>query len=170
MVGILKKEKDRRRAWHEIKTTCIKPYVIIGSPPCTLFSNLQELNKYLHCDDPEWLRHFEEVSGKAIQHIELCMVLYRFKFRQGLHFIKEHPWGASSWKLRKVQVFIEDGRVTVAEIHMCRLGMDSHTSKKDGGRGLVKKPTGLMTSLKFVAAQLAKQMRGRARPCTSGGR
>ena len=115
----------------------------------------------MHRDDPEWLRFVEEAKGKAIQHIESCMLLYRHQLRQGLHFVHEHPWGASSWKLKNVQDLIEDGRVTVAETHMCRFGMDSHISKKDGDRGLVKKPTGFMTSSKFVAAQLGKKCEGR---------
>ena len=35
-------EADRKRAWKCIKET--KPYMLIGSPPCTMFSMLQELN------------------------------------------------------------------------------------------------------------------------------
>ena len=49
---------DRNRACKLVKSST--PYVIIGSSPCTRFSNLQELNKHIHRDDPEWLRKFEE--------------------------------------------------------------------------------------------------------------
>jgi hypothetical protein len=51
---------DRNRAWKLVKSST--PYVIIGSPPCTLFSNLQELNKHIHREYPEWLRKFEEAK------------------------------------------------------------------------------------------------------------
>lgn len=43
------KEEHRRKAWHLIKPT--EPNMVIGSPPCTLFSMLQELNLHLHRGD-----------------------------------------------------------------------------------------------------------------------
>ena len=44
------KPEDRRRAWKLLKQST--PYVVVGSPPCTLFSMLQELNLHIHKDDP----------------------------------------------------------------------------------------------------------------------
>ena len=39
------KKSDRDRCWDAIKKD--KPSLVIGSPPCTLFSKLQELNKFM---------------------------------------------------------------------------------------------------------------------------
>ena len=43
---------------------------------------------------------------------------------------------------------------------MCRFGTTSHVREKDGPRGLVKKPTGFITSSRCVAAQLNLQCDG----------
>ena len=72
------------------------PYVIIGSPQCTLFCNWQEPNKYVHRDDPEWLRALDDEKRKVAQHVEFCVALYWHQLRHGLHFIDGHPWGANS--------------------------------------------------------------------------
>ena len=151
--------EDRARAWKNIRET--QPYLIIGSPPCTLFSNLQELNKHVHRDNPIWLANFEEEKRKACRHIEFCIQLYRHQLRQGRHFLHEHPWGASSWRLDSVVEMMQDGRVFTVESHQCRFGLDSHISSKDGARGPVKKPTGFMTSARCIATQLNKLCDGR---------
>ena len=44
---------------------------------------------------------------------------------------------------------------------MCRFGMSSHIREREGDRGLVKKPTGFMTSSRCVAAQLGRRCNGR---------
>ena len=46
-------KKDRDRCWEAIKRD--KPSIVIGSPPCTLFSKLQELNKFMHKDNKTWM-------------------------------------------------------------------------------------------------------------------
>ena len=85
-------------------------------PPCTLFSNLQELNKYVHGDDPEWIKAFGEEKRKAAQHVEFCVALYRHQLRHGLHLIHEHLWGANYCKFECVQELLADGSVSLVEI------------------------------------------------------
>ena len=63
------KIEDQERAWKSIRES--KPTVVIGSPPCTYFSLLQELNIATHGKDAEWMRKFKEHRRKAIRHIEL---------------------------------------------------------------------------------------------------
>ena len=36
-----------------------KPTLVIGSPPCTLFSRFQELNKHMYKDSPDWMAKFQ---------------------------------------------------------------------------------------------------------------
>ena len=57
----------RERAWKLIKQS--KPYVVIGSPPCTMFSRLQELNCHMHREDPNLLQEFEWLKARAVKHI-----------------------------------------------------------------------------------------------------
>ena len=47
------KASDRKRAWDKIKEE--DPFLLVGSPPCTLFSILQELNLVVNRDKPGWL-------------------------------------------------------------------------------------------------------------------
>ena len=55
---------------------------------------------------------------------------------------------------------LNDNRVWIAQADMCRFGMTSHVKAKGGEQGLVKKPTGLMTSSRSVAEDLSKRCRG----------
>ena len=88
------------------------------------------------------------------------MPLYKYQSRQGRHFLHEHPWGADSWKLPSVIDVLEDGRVWGVQDDMCRFGMTSHIRERDGERGLVKKPTGFMTSSRFIAEELGMRCTG----------
>ena len=88
-------EDHKRKAW--MKTREESPYVLIGSPPCTYFSMLQELNIAQHKDKPGWLEKHEMEKAKAVKHIEFCCSLYKYQLEQGRHFLHEHPWTAKSW-------------------------------------------------------------------------
>ena len=61
------REDHKRQAWNQIRDEA--PYLLIGSPPCTFFSMLQELNKAVHGSKPGWLEKFEAEKAKAIRHI-----------------------------------------------------------------------------------------------------
>ena len=52
------KAADRERALEMIRQD--KPHTVIGSPPCTYFSALQELNECLYKDDPVWIHKFDD--------------------------------------------------------------------------------------------------------------
>ena len=94
-------EEHRQLAWKKIKSEC--PNLLIGSPPCTMFSLLQELNIAVHGHKPEWRAKFEKAKAKAIRHIEFCCELYTYQLNAGRHFLHEHPWTARSWKLPCVE-------------------------------------------------------------------
>ena len=66
-------EDYRKKAWTKIKEE--SSYLLIGSPPCTYFSMLQELNVAVHGHKPEWMATFEEKREAKI-HVEFCCTLY----------------------------------------------------------------------------------------------
>ena len=68
-------EADRKRCWKIVKED--KPYMLIGSPPCTLFSLLLELTKARFKDDPVWMAKFKFALEKTQRHAECCTCLYR---------------------------------------------------------------------------------------------
>ena len=133
-------EQDRRKAEKIVREE--KPDLLIGSPPCTYFSILQGLNKWLNRGNPEWLEAFEMNRQKAIRHIRFCCKLYRIQMDAGRYFLHEHPWSAGSWGLDEIEQLLSDERVDKVLGHMCQFGMESHVGKKgDGVMGPVKKPT-----------------------------
>ena len=152
------KPEDCRAAWQRVRDEA--PYVLVGSPPCTYFSVLQELNKAAHGDKPGWLDRFNAEKAKAVKHIEFCCALYKYQLQQGRHFVHEHPWTARSWALPCVQRLLDHPSVELTHTHTCRFLMTTHIDKKDGEVGLVKKPTGFMTSSHCILRELDRKCTG----------
>ena len=66
-------------------------------PPCTKFSNLQNLNKAIN--GPEWHEKFEVELEQAKEHVRFCVGLMREQLAAGRHFLFEYQAWASSWDL-----------------------------------------------------------------------
>ena len=64
-------EEHRRKAWTKVNEE-ESPYLLVGSPPCTYFSMLQELNVAVHGHKPKWMAKFDEEKRKAKIHVEFC--------------------------------------------------------------------------------------------------
>ena len=64
-----------------------KPLVIIGSPPCTPFSQLQTLNKNAAGRDQKW--------REGVEHMRFVVKLYRKQVEAGRVFLHEHPRNAT---------------------------------------------------------------------------
>ncbi len=120
----------------------------------------------MHGKKPGWQEKFDKETEKAIKHVEFCCALYKFQFQNGRHFLHEHPWTARSWKLKCVDDLIRHPAVNLSQGHMCQFRMMSHVDRPGGEMGLVKKPTGFMTSSKHIAIELDKRCDGGACSCT----
>ena len=81
--------EHRRKAWSKVKDE--SPCLLIGSPPCTYLSMLQELNVAVHGHKPEWMAKVNEVKRKAKIHVEFCCTLYMEQFKQGRYFFSRTP-------------------------------------------------------------------------------
>ena len=98
-----------------------RPYLLIGSPPCTAFSNLQNFNRCRPGGDAkvdEWQR-----IGRV--HLAFCCTLYRKQLRAGRYFLHEHPNSASSWKVDCIKELSKDPLVMQANIDQCAYGLMS---------------------------------------------
>ena len=82
---------DRREALARIRAQ--QPYLVIGSPPCTAFSRLNDGWNYKRMD-PEVVRR-RKVEGRVL--LEFAAQVYREQLAAGRHFLREHPASASSW-------------------------------------------------------------------------
>jgi hypothetical protein len=65
---------DRERAIRRIDEE--EPMLVIGSPPCTYFSMLQELHKFNQRYNEEWLAKVNDNLIKATDHITCCITLH----------------------------------------------------------------------------------------------
>ena len=54
-----------------------EPVLVIGSPPCTAFSRIQQLNLHVHGE--AWRLKFEKDKAKAVLHIEFCLKLFKLQ-------------------------------------------------------------------------------------------
>ena len=148
----------RRAAWKKVEEE--DPYLLVGSPPCTWFSVLMELNVHVNRHNPAWQKKYEMEKAKAIQHVNFCCSLYERQLRRGKHFLHEHPWSARSWRLPKVEKLLDNPAVALTQGHMCQFGMETWDDKSLGTKGLVKKPTGFMTSSHCVLEELSRKCQG----------
>ena len=121
-----------------------RPLCVIASPPCTVFSVLQELG-----GNSVTKERWEHAVGLVRVAVEFC----KMQLKENRLFVYEHPASARSWKLPEVQELAGDERVYKVELDMCAFGM-----RQDGW--LVKKPTSVLTNSRVMAEMLAKKCSG----------
>ena len=161
--------EHRRKAWSTVKDE--SPYLLVGSPPCTYFSMLQELSVAVHGHKPEWMAKFNEEKRKAKIHFEFCCTLYMEQSRQGRRFLHERPWSARSWVLPCMREVMSHPPVEQVQGHMCQFRMTTHIEKKNGEMRFVNKPTGFHSSSRCVRQEFDRSCTGgHARVPLVGGR
>ena len=126
-----------------------RPYVLIGSPPCTAFSRLQGLNKGRRGENKA-----KQKLTEAIGHMKLCCELYTEQHKNGAYFIHEHPEGADSWTLKCVIALEQLPGVQKIRIDQCFYGAKS--THPDGTEGPAQKPTVILTNAPEVVKMLER--------------
>ena len=104
-----------RRAEAEKLLNEQKPQLLIGTPMCTAFSNIQNLNKAKR--DPAIVA--AEIE-KARTHLRWCCHLYQLQLNRGAYFLHEHPGGATSWEESCVQDIWAHPEVERIINHQCQ--------------------------------------------------
>ena len=130
-----------------------QPFCIIGSPPCTAFSPLQEIGRAKR--DPRVMER-ELNQGKA--HIRFCLEIYLIQLKAKRHFVHEHPDRSRAWDMPEMKEFLLKPEVGAITLHMCAFGMKS---KDELGEGLVQKATRVMSSSPEVLKQVDLQCANR---------
>ena len=115
----------------------MKPFVLIGSPMCTMFSQLQSLSGWNDKKEERWVH--------ARDHLKFVVTLYWKQVEGGRVFVHEHPAGASSWELPEMRELMRAADVRVVRTDQCMLGL---TTKGDKGNGQASamKPTKFITN------------------------
>ena len=146
------KASHRLRAWRLLKRD--GPYLLIGSPPCTMCSLLQNLSRGKEGRE----ERFQEKLREAAVHLEFCVKLYNHQPKRGLYFLHEHPAGASSWVVPCIEELAKRPMVSTVVSHMCAFGMVS--TFEDGSLGPVKKPTRFMSNSTVLLSHLDRRCKG----------
>ena len=93
-------ESDRRRCRERILAE--KPFFVIGSPPCTMFSSLMIFNRTRM--DPQ---KYQQKLSEARVLLGFVAEIYQLQVDGGRHVLHEHPQGASSWKETAIQKILQ---------------------------------------------------------------
>ena len=96
------------------------------------------------------------VSRGALR-VRFCLELYATRIAEKRHFLHEHPWGASSWKLKCIQDLLKLPNVRLACGDQCPFGqgqmakgwLDRHDFM------LARKRTGWLTNVEEIADAVA---------------
>ena len=126
-----------------------KPLLFIGSPMCTAFSQMNNMN-YHKMDPAEVQRRME--YGR--RHLEFCTQLYNIQWEAGRYFLHEHPAGASSWSEKCIQKLLNKHGVMRVNGDQCRYGL---VATDNGYTGPARKSTGFMTNSPCIAKSLSKR-------------
>jgi len=119
------KQADRAKARKEIREQ--KPFMVIGSPPCTAFCTLnQGLNK--HKGSPE---ERKRKMTEATTLLHFALEIYELQVRAGRHFLHEHPQGASSWRDARMEKMMKHPSVETVVAHLCQFGMKTKGANGD---------------------------------------
>ena len=140
----------RRRAEELLNAT--KPWLLVGGPPCTDYSVMQNMN-WGKMSPAE--RERRKVEAKL--HVDFCAQLYRIQHEQGRLFLHEHPDRATSWKEPSIQAIANLKDVLYVKADQCAFGLQV---KDKGTYHLVQKKTGVLTNSPEVAKELSRQCSG----------
>ena len=146
-----------RRRWKEDIFTLqnsleFQQLMLILSPPCTLFNQLQQLSPY-GLPAERCLEKWREALVMLQFAIELCEI----QRAAGRGFLFEHPLTASSWSQSELKALAETHDVITTVIDMCRYGM---TATDKIGTGPVRKSTKFLTNVPEVADSLNLRCEG----------
>ena len=131
------KRSDRRAARDMISTE--NPDWVIGSPPCTPFSQWNiGIN---HRKMPKSKVDAAITEGRT--HLAFMASVYRRQIINGKHFLHEHLAGAASWKEPSVAALMKLPSVFAVVSHQCMFGL---MTPSGDGSALAMKPTRFMSN------------------------
>ena len=139
-------KKEKRDKVRNIIRIC-KPTLVIGSPMCTAFSSLQNMNVKTKGSEER-----KKAMKEAIMHTKFATEIYEMQINEGRYFLHEHPLNATSWQLACIQRVRSMNNVVTVRADQCMLGLK--TKGNSGEEAFAMKPTRFMTNSTCIAAQL----------------
>ena len=118
-----------------------RPRLIITSPPCTMFSLLQNLS-----GGPD-----ERKLKEAAASFETAIDFSMYQAKLGGFFVIEHPQTSRAWKLPCTGKLLEVNGLVKATFNMCHHGM---RAQDEHGVGYASKPTTILTNSAAIAEKV----------------
>ena len=137
-----------------------RPYMLIGSPPCTKFSTWQFLNWAKSKDRPA----MDRARAAAEVHLNFVAELYQEQMDGGRYFLHEHPMYATSWQVASIASICQQPGVQRVQGDQCQYGAEARSGPGQGQP--ILKPTGFMTNSPMVARALSQRCTGRDGMCS----
>ena len=137
-----------------------KPYMLVGSPPCTNLCQWRHLNAAKLGWSKEEIQRREDAANV---HLMFVYKLYKLQLDQGRYFLHEHPEGAGSWKNPYILDLWNHESVDRVTGDQCQYG------QHDGHGNPVKKPTGWLSNSKHVLRALEHRCSGKGGSCSRPG-
>ena len=125
-----------------------KPLIFIGSPVCSPFSAMNNIN-YSRMDTAMVQQYMD--YGRS--HLRFCAKLYKMQIDQGRYFVHEHPQSASSWKESCIKQLLQKEGVQQVVAEQCCYGLKAHDGVQEGP---ARKSTRFMTNPPCIAKQLMR--------------
>ena len=142
-------EADRAEAKRLIQEE--KPYIVIGSPPCTSFCSFNRRLNYRRMD-PERVRQ-SIYEGNVLFKFDL--EVYELQLAEGRHFLHEHPASAASRQVPRMVALRRRQGVGEVVAHLCQYGLV--TPGSDGKPRPAQKPTRFLSSAPELLQLLGQQ-------------
>ena len=148
----LTRDSVRQQVWRDIERE--DSLILLGAPPCTAFSPMQNINQKHHIGEA-WEKRRQEGMDLLI----FATQCYWDQIERRMFFLHEHPATASSWNVDEVLELAAHPGVYVVTGDMCRWGMRvrDEIPEDQGQPYLVKKPTKWMTKSSSSSHQIAIQ-------------
>ncbi len=127
------------------------PNLVVGSPPCSMFSQIQNINKGKTSTEA-----WESKMKYAMSMLDFAVKCYFKQLREGRWFLHERPRRARSWRTASMQRLLKRPGVFVVDAHMCEFGLKDVFEE---GEMLVKKPTRFLTNSPELAMVLGRRRR-----------
>ena len=128
-----------------------KPKVVIGSPPCTMFSRLQNMNG--------WTEERRQQRRRDLMLLRFAAKVYRVQTEAGRYYVHEHPATASSWNEREIQNLARQENVEKVTSDLCMFGLTTRGSTPEE-RVAAQKRTIFMTNSPEMARALDRRCDG----------
>ena len=102
-----------------------RPHVVMLSPPCTMFSKMQDTN---------WKRiepvKLEKQCTEAAWLLDVAIWIAKYQHENGRKFILEHPAGAKGWQREEMKDLMSLAGVTQVVMDQCQFGLKSKVEEK----------------------------------------